>query len=68
MIDVCSTDQLASGLRAGIEGSIHAMTKLYGENVGDRWGLLLVDADADARNAFNAVSRVTALWNMQILC
>ena len=63
VVDICGIDQLASGLKAGIEGVIHVMSDLYEENAGSGWGLLLVDA----KNAFNVVSRVTALWNARIL-
>ena len=44
-------------------GAIHAMTDLYDEFSSDGWGFLLVDAV----NAFNLMSRVTALWNARIL-
>ena len=62
VVDICGTDQLASGLKADIEGIIHAMSDLYEENAGSGWGLLLVDAN----NAFNVVSRAAALWNARI--
>ena len=38
-----------------------AMKDLFDENSVTGWGLLLVDA----RNAFNSVSRVAALWNVR---
>ena len=63
VVDICGIDQLASGLKAGIEGGIHAMSDLYEETAGSGWGFLLVDA----KNAFHVVSRVTALWNACIL-
>ena len=44
VVDICGIDQLASGLKAGIEGVIHAMSDLYEETAGCGWGLLLVDA------------------------
>ena len=61
--DICGAEQLATGLKSGVEGDIHAMTDLYDEFSGDGWGFLLVDA----ANAFNLVSRVTAVWNARIL-
>ena len=47
----CGTDQLCSGLEAGIEGGIHHMRSMWDEHEGDKdeWGVLLIDA----KNAFN---------------
>ena len=59
---LCGTDQLCSGLKAGIEGAVHTMRELFEENAGSGWGLLLVDA----KNAFNAVNREAALWNARV--
>ena len=42
--EVCGTDQLCSGLRAGMEGAIHAVKELFDLNCDADWGLLLVDA------------------------
>eukprot|EP00957_Ditylum_brightwellii_P070387 5347465-Ditylum_brightwellii.AAC.1 len=56
----CGANQLCSGLRAGIEGGIHAMGSLwedFGEEEG--WGILRVDA----RNAFNELNRKAMLWH-----
>ena len=54
---VCGVAQLCSGLRAGIEGAIHAVWELFDLHSDDSWGVLLVDA----RNAFNSVNCVAAL-------
>ena len=42
--EVCGTDQLCSGLWAGMEGAIHAVKELFDLNCDAGWGLLLVDA------------------------
>lgn len=57
---VCGSDQLCSGLEAGIEGAIHAMRDLWGEmaNGEEEWGILPVDA----RNGFNELNRYVMLW------
>ena len=62
--DVWGVEQLATGLKASIEGAIHAMTDLYNEFASDCWGFLLIDAV----NAFNMINRTTALWNARVLC
>ena len=51
--DLSGVDQLCSGLKSGIEGSVHAIRELYEENHSAGWGLLLVDA----RNAFNFIEQ-----------
>ena len=61
--DVCGVTQLCSGLRAGMEGAIHAVCELFDRHSDDGWGVLLVDA----KNAFNSVNRVAALWNARVL-
>ena len=61
--EVCSVDQLCSGLKAGIEGAVHGLRELCEKKSSDGFGILLVDA----RNAFNSVNRVTALWNVRVL-
>ena len=55
--------QLCGGVRAGIEGAIHATCDRFEEYNGDGWGVLLVDAT----NAFNVISCNAALWNSRIL-
>ena len=52
-----------SGLRAGMEGAVHAVKELFDLNYDAGWGLLLVDA----KNAFNSLNRVAALWNARFL-
>ena len=61
--EVCGIDRLCSGLRSGLEGSIHAVCELFDKHCNLGWGLLLVDAT----NAFNSVNRVAALWNARVL-
>ena len=61
--EACETDQPCSGLRAGMEGSIHVVKKLFDLNCDAGWGLLLVDA----KNAFNSLNRIVALWNARVL-
>jgi len=36
----CQADQLASGIKSGIEGSIHAFSDLFEEYAIQGWGLL----------------------------
>ena len=55
--------RLCPGLRAGMEGAIHAVCELFDLHSDDSWGGLFVNA----RNAFNSVDHVAALWNARIL-
>jgi len=50
-------DQICSGVKAGIEGSIHSFRDIFNELSQDGWGLLLMDA----ANAFNSMSRSAAI-------
>ena len=61
MTEVCGTDNLAGGLKSGIEGGVHAMRELWADD--DTEVVVLVDAS----NAFNSLDRQTALWNCRIL-
>ena len=42
--ETCSTDQLACGLKAGVEGAIHALSDVFDDNKEDGCGMLLLDA------------------------
>ena len=59
----CSSDQICSGLKSGIKGSIHSMRNLFDEQAQDGYGLLLMDAV----NAFNSMSRLAVIWNTRVL-
>ena len=61
MAEFCGVSQLCSGLEAGIDGAVHAIRELFEDNLGSGWGLLLVDA----KNAFNFLIKVAALWNVR---
>ena len=59
----CGTDQLCSGLKAGIEGEIHSATKFREKNSEeDQMGFLLVDA----KNSFNELNRVRMLFETRM--
>ena len=57
----CGVDQLCTGVKAGIEGAVHAMAALFDDPATE--GMLLVDAS----NAFNRMSRPAALYNCRVL-
>ena len=50
--ETCLTDQLACGLKAGVEGAIHALSNVFDDNKEDGCGILLMDAS----NAFNSLN------------
>ena len=62
---LCGSDQLCGGVKCEIEGAVHAMVDLLGENCASPsgWGVLLVDAS----NAFNCLNQSALLWNARIL-
>uniref|UniRef100_A0A1X7UCH9 Reverse transcriptase domain-containing protein n=1 Tax=Amphimedon queenslandica TaxID=400682 RepID=A0A1X7UCH9_AMPQE len=57
--DMCGSAQLCAGMRAGVEGAVHALNGLLNEH-NDGWGVLIVDAS----NAFNSINRLAILWNV----
>ena len=62
-MEACGSDQLCSGLKAGIEGVIHGISECFEEHCHDGWGLLLTAAE----NAFNSISR-PFFFRMQEYC
>jgi hypothetical protein len=57
----CGIDQLCAGLKAGIEGGIHAINELWRQQKEEEeWGFLLVDA----ANAFNELNWMAMLWTI----
>ena len=61
--ETCGSHQLACGVKAGIEGAVHAVEELFNSTEEDGHGLLMMDVST----AFNALNRETALWNARIL-
>ena len=62
IIEAAGPLQTCAGLKAGVEGTIHAMKKIFDEE--ETEAMLLVDAD----NAFNRLNRKAALHNIKQLC
>ena len=60
----CGNNNLCAGLKAGIEGGIHAIQQIWdSHNNEEEWGFLLVDA----KNAFNKLNRTLMLWTVRHL-
>jgi len=57
----CGVENLCGGIKAGIEGGVHAVKDIFEDD--DVEGGLLVDAG----NAFNVLAREATLWNSRIL-
>ena len=58
----CGTLQTSTGIKSGIEASIHAMRNIFHEEGCD--AVMLVDAD----NAFNRLNRAVSLHNIRHTC
>ena len=55
----CQDEQLCAGLKAGINGAVHGVQAIWGENLTTTdWWFLLVNA----KNTFNEVSWVGMMW------
>ena len=61
--EVAGIKQLCAGVRAGIEGTFHAISELFEDNRNLGWDVLMVDA----ANAFNSLNRIASLWNIRVL-
>lgn len=59
--EVCGAEQLCAGTKAGIEGAIYIVTKMFDDHENNVLFLM------DGFNAFNRVSRPLALWNACVL-
>jgi hypothetical protein len=61
-MQVYGVDQLCAGLKAGIEGGIHAMRLLWDtHSAKEESGFLLMDA----KNAFNEGNRTAMCWTIR---
>ena len=58
----CQDDQLCTGIKAGINGTIHGVQALWDKDLTtENWGFLLVDT----KNAFNKINRFGMLWTVR---
>ena len=53
MEEVCGTDQLCSGIKAGIEGAVHTMRELFDVTLKQGSSYIVVDG----KNVFNSINR-----------
>jgi hypothetical protein len=59
--EACGVDQLCVGLKAGIEGGIHAMQLLWESyKTEEEWGFLLVDV----KKVLNEGKRMAMCWTI----
>ena len=61
--EVHGSNQLASGVKSGIEGDVHAIEEVFDSNKEDGHGFILMGTS----DAFNSLKRETALWNVRVL-
>ena len=68
-VDACGVKQLCTGVRAGLEASVHAMRVVYEEgnqlNTAEEPEVIMA---LDAKDAFNRQSRITTLLRNRIKC
>ena len=62
VIDASGSLQVCAGHKSGSEDAIHAMRSIFDADETD--AVLLIDAS----NAFNALNRAAALYNIRVLC
>ena len=60
--EVAGARQLCAGQSSGVEAAVHAIRKLFGQDMAN--GVLMVDA----ANALNNINRRLALHNIRKLC
>ena len=56
---VCQDDHLCSGVKAGIDSTVHGVQAIWDENLTTYdWVFLIVDA----KNTFNKINQVVMMW------